>query len=173
MQQGGNHDEFHRDRIPRWRGCAVQRKRKAGLLDAAKGDDPVPQSGCTGPGSHRRKNARESRPTINEMADMLQAGDMHYQNEAGTKGSWPKLDNLKKAKNETRFGAYRRITLEAYKGLCQSMNADKPDVDGGNPVILEADENSMVSEGGLDAAFSPDLDNDDEDVAVSFFVDPA
>ena len=148
-------------------------KEKLAFLTPRKAMTLSRKAGVLGRAAIAANNARESRPTINEMADMLQAGDMHYQNEAGTKGSWPKLDNLKKAKNETRFGAYRRITLEAYKDLCQSMNADKPDVDGGNPVILEADENSIVSEGGLDAAFSPDLDNDDEDVADSFFVDPA
>lgn len=118
-------------------------------------------------------NARESGPTINEMVDILQAVEMHYKNEAGAKGSWPKLANLERVKNESRSGAYRRITLDAYKTLCQSINMDKSDLDGENPVIFEVDENGIVGKGSLDPAFLLDLDNDDESDPNSLSGDPA
>lgn len=118
-------------------------------------------------------NARESGPTINEMVDILQAVNMCYQNEAGAKGTWPKLANLERGGEEPRSVAYRRITLDAYKTLCQSIEMDKSNLDGENPVILEVDENGIVGKGSLDAAFSPELDNDDESETDFLFGDPA
>ena len=103
-------------------------------------------------------NSRESGPTTKEMVDILCSVGMHYQNDEGNKGTWPRLTNLIKVENEPYDTTYRKITIDAYNTLCQSLTGQRAQPDTDQTAVLQVDKNGIVSE-----LRPPDEDEDEEE----------
>jgi hypothetical protein len=103
-------------------------------------------------------NSRASGPTTKEMVDILCSVGMHYQNDEGDKGTWPRLANLVKVENEPYDTTYRKITIDAYNTLCLSLTGQKAQPDTGQQAVLRVDENGVVAE-----FHPPDEDEDEEE----------
>lgn len=115
-------------------------------------------------------NSRESGPTTKEMVDILCSVGMHYQNDDGDNGTWPRLTNLIKVENEPYDTTYRKITIAAYNTLCSSLTGQQAQPDTGQQAVLRVDENGVVAE------FHPPDDEEekeDDDSALDLhFGDP-
>ena len=117
-------------------------------------------------------NSRESGPTTKEMVDILCSVGMHYQNDEGNKGTWPRLTNLIKVENEPYDTTYRKITIDAYNTLCSSLTGQQAQPDTGHPAVLRVDENGVVAELHPPDDEEEEEDDDDEGALDLHFGDP-